>query len=138
MDKYNIVFKGYRRDSVAAGLPNYSGLYIVYRCIHNSEKKTVKLIEIIYIGQAEDIKERIKNHDKCKEFKNALKEGEELCYSYAEVKKSDLDIVENALVYSEKPRLNDNLKENFNHRNARFIFEGKTSLFKNTNFSIQG
>ena len=50
MVKYNILFNGYRRDVNKAGLPTYSGIYIVYRCTFNEEKQTVSLKELLYIG----------------------------------------------------------------------------------------
>ena len=64
MEKYNILFRGYRRDCNRAGLPTYSGIYIVYRCTFNQEKQTVSLKELLYIGQAQNIRDRISGHDK--------------------------------------------------------------------------
>lgn len=136
MKKYNVLFNGYRRDVNKAGLPTYSGIYIVYRCTFNEEKQTVSLKELLYIGQAKNIQERISTHDKRQEFLNALNGDEQICYSYAEVKEQDLDIVENALVYAQKPRLNTALVDSYNHEPAQFNIEGKCSLLNYTNFSI--
>ena len=81
MEKYNILFRGYRRDCNRAGLPTYSGIYIVYRCTFNQEKQTVSLKELLYIGQAQNIRDRISGHDKREEFFNAAKEGEQICHA---------------------------------------------------------
>ena len=137
MKKYNVLFNGYRRDVNNAGLPTYSGIYIVYRCTFNEGKQTVSLKELLYIGKAENIQERILNHNKRPEFMAALIEGEQICYSYAEVKEQDLDIVENALVYAQKPRLNEELVDSYNHEPAQFNIEGKCSLLNYTYFSIE-
>lgn len=137
MEKYNILFRGYRRDCNRAGLPTYSGIYIVYRCTFNQEKQTVRLKELLYIGQAQNIRDRISGHDKREEFFNAAKEGEQICYSYAEVNKQDLDIVENALIYAQKPRLNDKLKDSYNHEPAQFNIEGQCALLDYTDFPIE-
>lgn len=137
MKKYNVLFNGYRRDVNNAGLPTYSGIYIVYRCTFNEEKQTVSLKELLYIGQAKNIQERISTHDKRQEFMNALNGDEQICYSYAEVKEQDLNIVENALVYAQKPRLNKDLVDSYKYESAQFNIEGKCSLLNYTNFSIE-
>jgi excinuclease UvrABC nuclease subunit len=137
MKSYTVLFQGYRRDENTSSLPTYSGVYMVYRCVYDSQSNTVSLKELIYIGQAQNIHDRIANHDKRQVFERELRTGEELCYAYAEVPKKDLDIIENALVFSQKPRLNETLKDRFNHGSASFSFEGKNALLEYTDFSIK-
>lgn len=136
MKQYNVNFKGYRRDCKKASLPHYSGVYIVYRCKYNTVTDKVTLQEIIYIGQAEDLNERLNHHEKYSNFLEACKTGEEICYAYANVSMDDLDIIENALIFSQKPQLNSDLKNSFDYDNAAFTIEGKCSLLKYTNFTI--
>lgn len=134
---YNLNFEGYWRDINKGGLPTYSGIYTVYRCRYNDDVDTVSLIEIIYIGQAENIRDRHKNHEKLELFKTQLKSEEELCYSCSQVDKGSLDLVENALVFAQKPRLNDQLREKYNYKPARFKLDGRVALMKYTDFSIE-
>lgn len=136
MKQYNINFKGYRRDCNKASLPHYSGVYMVYRCIYDSTSDKVTLNEIIYIGQAEDLNERLNNHDKYSMFQNTCESGEEICYAYANVSMDDLDIVENALIFAQKPRLNSDLVDSYNHESAAFLVEGKCKLLEYTDFTI--
>lgn len=136
MKKYNITFMGYRRDVNARTLPSSSGVYMVYRCVYNVDKNTVDLKELFYIGQAFDLNHEINYHARREEFLAQAKDGEQICYAYARVDKADLDIVENALIFAQKPRLNTNLKNNYNHEAAQFQIEGKCSLLKHTNYSI--
>lgn len=136
MKQYNINFKGYWRDCNKASLPHYSGVYMVYRCIYDSTSDKVTLNEIIYIGQAEDLNERLNNHDKYSRFQNACESGEEICYAYANVSMDDLDIVENALVFAQKPSLNSDLVDSYNHESAAFLVEGKCKLLEYTDFTI--
>lgn len=136
MNKYNITFKGYRRDVNKGGLPSYGGVYMVYCCTYNEQDSTVSLRELIYIGQAINIHDRICNHDKLKDFKKQLREGEQLCYAYASVAPNELDVVENGLVFMQKPVLNDDLKEHFSHPDSSFSIEGRCALLKMTNFTI--
>ena len=89
--EYSLNFQGYWREVNKGGIPSKSGIYLVYRCLYNSEQNTVGLKEIIYIGQAEDAHERIATHDKLDEFKTKLQQGEELCYSFAEVDEENLE-----------------------------------------------
>ena len=133
---YKITFNGYRRDKYKEGLPEYSGIYVVYRCVYNSMEKTVTLKEIIYIGKSNNIKNEVCYHARRKDFLEEAKNNETLCYTYANVSNSNLDIVENALIFAQKPRLNENLVDNYNHETAQFLIEGKTSLFKYTDFKI--
>lgn len=106
MKDYILNFEGYWRDCNKGGLPTYKGVYLVYRCNYNVQNDTVNLIEIIYIGQAENIHDRHIRHEKEQIFKSQLQEGEELCFSCAKVEQ-DLDLVENALIFAQKPSLNE-------------------------------
>ena len=136
MKKYNVTFMGYRRDVNAKTLPSSSGIYMVYRCVYNEDKNTVDLKELFYIGQAFDLNHEINYHARREEFLTQAKEGEQICYAYARVDKADLDIVENALIFAQKPRLNTNLKNSYNHEASQFQIEGKCALLQHTNYSI--
>ncbi len=97
----------------------------------------MSLKEIIYIGQAKNLNERLNNHEKYSDFQNQCKTEEELCYAYAKVDEKDLDVVENAIVFAQKPPLNTDLKDSYNHDSAGFLVEGNCSLLKYTDFKIQ-
>lgn len=137
METYQINFQGYRREEKTDTLPIYSGIYIVYRAIYNPEDNTVDLKELIYIGKALNLKERITTHNMKPDFDNKLSEGEELCYAYASVAEANLDRIENGLVFSQQPPLNTQYKRSFNYPPTRFIIEGKCALLSHTNFSIE-
>ena len=115
MKKYNVTFLGYRRDANAGTLPSSSGVYMIYRCVYNEETKKVDLKELFYIGQAFDLNDEINHHARRKEFLAQAQKGEQICYAYARVDKADLDIIENALIFAQKPRMNTNLVNNYNH-----------------------
>ena len=80
--------------------------------------------------------DRINHHDKYIQFLETCASGEEICYAYANVSMDDLDIVENALVFAQKPRLNSDLVDSFNHESAGFLVEGKCALLDYTDFTI--
>lgn len=137
MKHYDITFKGYRRDCYKDGLPHYSGIYMVYRSKYVRETDKVRLSEIIYIGQAEDLHDRINNHEKYDDFLSKCLDGEEVCYAYANVPISELDIVENALVFAQKPILNTQLVDNYKYESASFTIDGDCALLKHTEYSIK-
>lgn len=134
--EYNINFNGYWIEDKISGIPTTSGIYLVYRCVHAEESVILK--EIIYIGQAKNLHDRIKTHDKKDLFKQECREGETVCYSVAEVALGSLDLVENALIFAQKPRLNDDDKDRFRFSiPVSFIVEGRCKLLKYQNFTIK-
>lgn len=136
MNNFNLNFEGYWRDCNKGGLPTYSGIYFVYRCRYNEQNDTVTLIDIIYIGQAENIHDRHINHEKEELFKNQLLPGEEICISCAPVE-SNLDVVENALIFAQKPILNEKGKDRFLYGEVHLSLNGACSGVKYTDFTIK-
>jgi excinuclease UvrABC nuclease subunit len=137
MEEYNLSFKGYWRDDRRSELPDFSGIYLVYKCVYNHEAKTVKLLDLMYIGQAENIRNRNEEHEKRGVFLQECKDNETLCYSAAEVERDNLNIVENALIFAQQPKLNKNYKDKFNYdMPAEFHLEGKCRFMKHLDFTI--
>lgn len=135
MKNYNLIFKGYWVEGRISNIPHNSGIYLVYRCTCDDDGVILK--ELLYIGQAENLHDRINNHDKKAEFLRQCQQGEVLCYSVAEEKKQDLDIIENALIYAQQPRLNDKCKDSFNYETpVAFQLEGRCKLMKHLDFTI--
>lgn len=133
---FSLEFNGYWREINKGGIPAKSGIYLVYRCVYNSDKDTVGLKDIIYIGKSTNVHNRIANHDKFGEFNAQLRDGEELCYAFAEVAQTNLDIVENALVFAQKPVLNDDLKNSYNYDAVAIKIDGRCACMKYTDFKI--
>jgi len=100
---YDLKFDGYWVSGNEYYLPNYSGIYCVYSCRNNVSDGTVSLIRLLYIGRAENINERHKNHEKKMVWKSCLNAGETLCYSCAALPKKSLVICESALIYKHHP-----------------------------------
>lgn len=137
MGEYILNFQGYWRECNKGGLPSYAGIYVVYRAIYNSKTDRVLLNEIIYIGQANNIRERHQKHEKYDEFCSRLKTGEELCYSCAEVDGRYLDLLENALIFAQKPALNSIGKESYKHQAAHIKLDGQCACMNYTDFNIR-
>lgn len=135
MKEINLNFEGYWRDCNKSGLPTYSGVYLVYRCFYNHRADTVSLVDIIYIGKAANINKRHENHEKYEMFLSCLQQGEELCYSCATVE-NNLEEVENALIFAQKPLLNDQGKFEFNYPKVHVVASGSCACIKYDNFYI--
>ncbi len=135
MKKFSLHFDGYWREINKKYIPEDSGIYLIYTCRNNPENNTVSLSELIYIGQAVNLRKRIANHNE-EEFQEVLSSGETLCYACASVDKSNLNIVENGMVFAEKPPYNTALRDKYDHEDSQFEIDGRCELLNYTNFTI--
>lgn len=133
---YKLHFDGSIADSFRQQLPRYSGIYLVYRGRFNAKDNLFYCGEILYIGQAINIRERIVNHERRLDFSATLGKNEVIFYSYAPLDISALDIVEGALIYIMKPRLNHIGKDSYIHHPIRVMSDGACALL-DTDFQIQ-
>lgn len=136
MKNIRLSFKGYWRAEKKDFIPHFMGVYLVYRGVYNANEDTVSLRDLVYIGQAEDVNRRINEHIDDPSFTGILQGKEILCFSVAQVSSNEIDLVENALIFAQKPILNTNLKQSYNHEAAGFVIEGRCSLLRYTSFTI--
>ena len=130
MRRYNLHFEGSLLDEYRSNLPTYSGIYLVYRGTLSTDRKSLICAEIIYIGQAEDIRRRLSAHNKRTEFFEKLQKGEVLFYSYAKVEQDNLDRVENALIYKCQPTLNETGRDSFPYPSTVIDSDGQCALLQ--------
>lgn len=134
---YSVTFQGYMLDEDANdNMPDESGIYMIYRCVYNQKSNTVSLLELFYIGKAKSLHQEVCYHNRRPEFLKQANKGETICYSYAKVNRVQYDIVENALIFMQAPRLNTNLTDNYIHQDAEFHFSGKCKMLDYTDFRI--
>lgn len=136
MATYNLNFRGYWIDSHKNGLPEGSGIYLVYKCVYKENIRKVSLRELVYIGQANNLKTRIDTHDKREKFLQDCVAGETICYSIAEIPQKDLDIVESALIFMQNPKFNERKCDVFNYDTTELHLEGRCGLMKYVDFKI--
>ena len=104
---YTLDYDGYWRAPNISGLPASSGIYSVYSCVHNVSEKTVTLRRILYIGESENVRTRISNHERWDDWVRELKAGEELCFNAALISPAaDRERVEAAMIHHHKPPCN--------------------------------
>lgn len=104
---FGITFEGYWRDENEGGLPSLSGVYCVYVCVDHPGTSEVLLNSLLYIGEAEDVKERIAHHEKLAEWKRLLRPGEDLCYSFGHVEARERRRCAAALIFQHQPPGNE-------------------------------
>lgn len=125
---YYLHFKGSLSDEHRALLPEYRGVYLVYRGVWSEKERLYYCHEIIYIGKADNIRQRHMSHEKRNDFLATCRTGEIVFYSYAEVPEDVLDRIEAALIFHTQPRLNEAFKDSFPYDNTRIISDGACAL----------
>lgn len=139
MAEYNIHIEGYWSDENRSGLPDKHGIYFVYRGVPNGNT-SADMKELIYIGKADDetFKERHykKEHERHQDFLNCCASGEKVYYAYAEVENRNINAIENAFIYVEKPRLNKELKYDYKYGDITIQTTGYNTCMEHTYFLI--
>ena len=121
-------FDGYWREVNKGGIPAKSGVYLVYVCRHNEIQGTVSLDKLIYIGEAEDVQDRIANHEKWPEWRKYVPQGSEICFSFAGVTSPDRERAEAALIYHHKPPCNIEYTDSFPFEETTVKSTGQCAL----------
>ncbi len=126
MRVFKLDFEGYYIDMNA--LPTYGGIYLVYKGSYNPQTNIVDLDELIYIGEAENIRKRHTNgHEHQDFFDNEVEnlENGRVIYATAEIaSETDRKRVENALIYHHDPEYNTDGIDSFHYPTTRVISEG--------------
>ena len=125
---FNLTFDGYWRDEKKSSIPAESGVYCVYRCTYDKGAKTVSLKELIYIGEADDVCDRIGKHERYEDWKFHLNAGEQLCFSFAPVVAGVRVRCEAAMIFRHKPPENTEYRDEFPFDKTAISLSGKIGL----------
>ena len=132
---FNQTIEGYWRFINKEGISDYSGVYFVYEAHYNSDTDTVTLLRLIYIGEANNIRDRIATHEKNNEWSTYVRPGNEICFSTCYADGIIRSRIEAAYIFQHKPDINTDYKYLFPFDQTTVISSGKTALL-NTNFTI--
>jgi len=127
---FDIEFNGYWIEVDKGGVPKKSGVYCVYECRYNEKEERISIKKLLYIGEAEEVNDRISNHEKLKEWNKYVENGNTLCYSFSPVDTSDRERVEAALIYKHKPLVNTEYKDSFPYDTTHIKTEGKNKFLE--------
>ncbi len=132
---YNIIIHGCWSDVIKGSVPKHSGVYFVYECTHNKEEKTASIHRLIYIGESDDVNDRIANHEKHDDWIKHVRNGNTLCFSIGPVQTADRERVEAAYIFKHKPPENEEYIDNFPFDQTTVNSSGITKKL-NTRFTV--
>ena len=127
---FNLNFEGYWRYVNRGSVPDKSGVYCVYATTYNSNNNTVTLNRLLYIGESENIRERLSNHEKLKDWERLLKPGEIISFSTVKVDPYYRERVEAAMIFEHKPPVNTEYVYNFPFDETTISTKGDNALLK--------
>ncbi|MFP3975433.1 MAG: GIY-YIG nuclease family protein [Dehalococcoidia bacterium] len=133
----SIEFDGYCRDEKKASIRARSGIYCVYECTYNVERNTVSIHNLIYIGEAENLHDRIADHEKRPDWLKHVRSSNELCFSIGDISEMDRERAAAAMIFRHKPPQNDEFADSFPSDETTMSISGKTALLT-TNFTVAG
>lgn len=125
MKTIDLIFKGYWLEKNKACLPSHSGVYCVYSCNYNLATDKVRIDELYYIGESENVCNRNSNHERLEDWKRRLKTGQTLCYSVALVSSEDRERAEAALIIKTQPPFNSEHTGQFIYNDTIINTRGK-------------
>ena len=113
--------------------PEKPGIYCIYRA--NSDDKP---LELLYIGESENIKERLSGHEHYDDWEDELLPDENLVFSYAVVDGSakKRQRIEAALIFKHKPVCNTQNVDSFGYETTTIKISGKNALLC-TEFTVR-
>ncbi|MCA9609498.1 MAG: GIY-YIG nuclease family protein [Myxococcales bacterium] len=129
-------FEGYWRDVNSGGIPSASGVYSVYAATHDAREKTVDLKRLLYIGEAADVGDRIRNHERRADWTRQLRTGEVLCFAIGRVASTIRNRAEAALIFKHQPPLNTSCTEEFKYDRTTMSLSGQCALLT-TYFTVE-
>ncbi len=107
--------------------PETAGIYCIYRANYDDEP-----LELIYIGESGDIKERFNGHEHYEDWENKLHLGEHLVFSYAVLTGGDIarKRAEAALIFAHKPVCNTQNMDSFGYDTTNVTTKGKNAFLR--------
>lgn len=124
----SLSFAGYWREVNKGTIPAKSGIYLVYVGRYNETEDTVTLDQLIYIGEAENVNDRIANHKDWPKWRRYVPEGSEICFAFAGVASPDRERAEAALIYYHKPPCNVEYVDSFPFEDTTVESTGSCAL----------
>lgn len=128
MKTIDLEFKGYYREAKKDSIAPVSGVYCVYSCVYNREEDTVSIKKLLYIGESDNVHDRIANHDRLDDWLDGLSSGQTLCYSYAKASSDDRERAEAALIFKIQPPFNTEHMKEFIYEDTEIKTSGRKYL----------
>jgi len=129
-------FKGFYLEPGIKRFPEGSGIYCVYASARHisseSGKSTVSIKKLLYIGEADDMKNEIMENEERKKWQEALAGHQILCFNYASIRAEDgRSRARAALLYKYLPLLNKQENKSFNYGETEVLTSGENIYLGN-------
>ena len=128
MKHISLDFEGYWLEAHKASMPAKGGVYCVYASTYYSANDKVSLRKLLYVGESENVRDRIANHNRLADWKKHLLTGETLCYSFSSVSSTDRLRAEAAVINHHKPPCNVEYKYSFPFEDTAITTSGANAL----------
>ncbi len=108
-----------KEDEIPSNIPDEEGIYMVHSGKRSDEpnKWVPSSYELLYIGEAEEVRSRIAGHEKWSCWKRNCKNHILLKVARCRFGTTKRQKVECCLIYKTKPTCNDECKDDFPHKN---------------------
>lgn len=126
-----MIFNGYWRAPNIGGLPTASGIYCAYAGTSNAQAGTVSIRKLLYIGEADNVRDRIAAHERWSDWERQLLWGEELCFNAALIAPAwDRQRAEAAMIHHHKPTCNVEYLHRFPFEETTVLTSGRNVLLE--------
>ncbi len=122
MKKISLNFEGYW--TIQNSVPSRSGVYCVYRGKDKGE--TVSISQLLYVGESENMHDRVVCHERLPDWRRCLMPGESLIFSAAPIVLGRLQ-AEAAIIHHHKPKLNSEYRDTFPFEDTEMSLSGRIS-----------
>ena len=126
---FHLNFDGYWRERNRGGIPAASGIYCVYAGSYNPSSNTVSLRELVYIGESENVRDRIAGHEKWARWRRHLLAGEEIWFNCALIR-DGRERAEAAMISKHKPPENTEYVDSFPYDTTTVYTTGRNALLR--------
>jgi hypothetical protein len=111
---------------------NYPGIFFVYEATQNSSENTIDLLNLLYIGEGMNIRERILNHEHTGIWRSLIKNQNLLYFASGIVEHHLLVRAKTAYVFGNNPIGNNGHLMHFPFDSTTLISTGKTAFIRPT------
>lgn len=122
--------EGYWREENCQSIPKISGVYFVFENTYDKVNDTIQLKRLLYIGEADNIQERIRTHRKRALWKSVTSCNSEISFAITPVSNIVRSRVESAYICRNKPLLNEKVDYCFDFDKTIIISLGETSFIE--------
>jgi hypothetical protein len=119
---------GFWRDQQREDLRESPGIFFVYEAAFNESGQTVDLLNLVFIGEADNIRKRILDDENRILWNSYIDPSNELVYAYAPVDACFRERVRDAYVITHKPRANQEDGIPFRYDKTTLVSYGKAAL----------